>query len=178
VQARVETVMAGVRPLGLGLAARVAGLLALAAIVPSLGLPQQVTGPVVNALLFLSVGWVGASNAMLVGGVPSMIGIAQGTLPLPLVAMVPYIVAGNAVLVGAFALLRRWGYAPAAVVAAVLKLALLYCAVTYVVRLPQPVATMMQLPQLYTALAGAIIAYGVERGGGRALGLLRGWMSQ
>ena len=168
--ARITIPVAG--SANLGLAARMVVLLGLAAFIPSLGLPQQITGPLVNALLFLSVGSVGASNAILVGCVPSMVGIAQGTLPLQLVAMVPYIVAGNALLVVTFALLRRWGFAPAALAAALFKFALLYCAVTYVVRLPQPVATMMQLPQLYTALAGAAIAFAAERGSIRVRALL------
>ncbi len=162
------------RALDWGLAARMVVLLGLTWLVPSLGLPQQVTGPVVNALLFLAVGSVGTGNAILVGGLPSMVGIAQGTIPLPLAAMVPFIVAGNAVLVVTFGLLRRRGFALAAVAAAVLKFALLYCAVTYVVRVPQPVATMMQWPQLFTALAGALLAFGVERGSVWARSLLRG----
>jgi hypothetical protein len=151
-----------------GTALKMTALVAAAAVVPSLGLRQEITGPLVNALLLLSVGAVGIPGAMLVGALPSIIAIGRGTHPLPLLPMVPFIVLGNAAFVGVFGMLRGRGFAPAAVVASVAKLAVLSLTATYVVQLPGPLATMMGLPQLYTALAGAIIAYAAERAGGAA----------
>ena len=62
---------------------------AAAAIVPSLGLRQEITGPLVNAMLLLAVGAVGIPSAMALGALPSIIAIGRGTHPLPLLPMVP-----------------------------------------------------------------------------------------
>ena len=134
-------------------------------IIPSLGLRQEITGPLVNAMLLLAVGAVGIPSAMALGALPSIIAIARGTHPLPLLPMVPFIVLGNAAFVGVFGMLRGRNFALAAGVASVAKLAVLSLTATYVVHLPGPLAAMMGLPQLYTALAGAVIAYGAEKAG-------------
>ena len=60
--------------------ARIAAILSvplgrgLAALIPSLGFPQEITGPLVNALLFVAAGRVGVLNGILVGCVPSIEG--------------------------------------------------------------------------------------------------------
>ncbi|MHB1006239.1 MAG: ECF transporter S component [Chloroflexota bacterium] len=136
-----------------------AALLALALLIPALGLDQQLTGPMVNALLIASVPLVGLPGAIMVGAFPSLVASLRGQLPLPLVVMVPYIILGNAVMVSAVALLRRRGYWLSVVVGAVAKFALLYAAVTYLVNVPAPLAVMMQWPQLYTALMGGVIVW-------------------
>jgi len=151
---------------------------AAAGVIPSLGLRQEITGPLVNAMLLLAVGAVGVPSAMALGALPSIIAIGRGTHPLPLLPMVPFIVLGNAAFVGAFGMLRGRNFALAAGVASVAKLAVLSLTAAYVVHLPDPLAAMMGLPQLYTALAGAFIAYGVEKAGpvarAKAIALL-GW---
>jgi hypothetical protein len=52
-------------------------------------------------------------------------------------------------------MLRGRSFALSAGVASVVKLAVLSLTAAYVVHLPGPLAAMMGLPQLYTALAGA-----------------------
>lgn len=168
----------GSRALDWGFALKMTAFVAVAGIVPSLGLRQEITGPLVNAALLLAVGAVGVPSAMALGALPSIVAIGRGTHPLPLLPMVPFIVLGNAAFVGVFGMLRGRGYALSAGVASIVKLAVLSLTATYVVQLPGPLAAMMGLPQLATALAGALIAYGAEKAGpiarARVLALL-GW---
>lgn len=158
-------------------AARLAGLMALALLVTGLGLPQWLTGPLVNALLLLTVEWVGVNQAILLGIVTPLGAAVSGVLPLPLMAMIPFIALGNATLVSAYAALRERNRWLALGVAAVLKSAVLAIAVTWLVArplsvviagqaqtlmLPQAIVEMMRWPQLATALAGGIIAFGAS----------------
>ncbi len=55
--------------------------------------------PLVNALLILTVLWLGVSQALFVGMVTPMGAALSGILPLPLWIMIPFIALGNAVLV-------------------------------------------------------------------------------
>ena len=158
--------------------ARFALLVALAVALPNLGLPQSVTGPLVNALLLLTVSWEGVGAAALLGILTPLGAALRGVLPLPLLAMIPVIALGNGVFVAIYGGLRarsRWW---ALGVAAVAKTALLYGAVTLLVArplqlalggnplaitLPEAMVNMMRWPQLATALAGGLIAFGIER---------------
>ena len=148
-----------------GFALKITLFAAAAGIVPSLGLRQEITGPLVNAMLLLAVGAVGIPSAMALGALPSLVAIGRGTHPVALLPMVPFIVLGNAAFVGVFGMLRGRNYALASGAASVVKLAVLSLTAMYVVNLPGPLAAMMGLPQLYTALAGAVIAYGAEKAG-------------
>jgi hypothetical protein len=139
--------------------ARLLLLLALAIAIPAMGLDQRLTGPAVNALLIISVVTSGLPGALGVAATPSLVALARGVLPLPMAAMVPYIVLGNVALVSAFALLRGRNYWVALAVASGVKVAVLYGAVTYLVSVPPSLAVMMQWPQLYTALLGGVVAW-------------------
>ncbi len=160
-----------------GFALKITLFAAAAGIVPSLGLRQEITGPLVNAMLLLAVGAVGIPSAMALGALPSLVAIGRGTHPVALLPMVPFIVLGNAAFVGVFGILRGRNFAIASGIASVIKLAVLSLTAMYVVHLPGPLAAMMGLPQLYTALAGAVIAYGAEKAGpiakARIMSLLR-----
>jgi len=151
-------------------------LLAVAALVPSLGLPQWVTGPSVNALLIISVYTVGVSNAVAVGAVPSFVALSSGVLPAPMLLMIPFIVAGNAILVVVFAALRRINYWLALVAGAALKCGWLWAAVSLLtvrpfqikfgpealaVMVPDAMANMFRWPQFLTAVVGGLTAYGL-----------------
>jgi len=150
-------------------------LLMLAVAIPSLGLPQYVTGPLVNALLIISVETMGLTRALWVGVAPSLVAWGTGVLPGSLLAMIPFIVAGNAVLTTAFATLRRINYWLGIAVGALLKCAWLWLAVTFAtvrpfslqmdgavreILIPPAMAQMLTWPQLVTALAGGVLAYG------------------
>lgn len=160
-------------------------LMATGLLITNLGLPQYVTGPLVNALLILTVLWAGVSQALFVGMVTPMGAALSGVLPLPLWIMIPFIALSNAALVSFFGGLRSANRWLALAVAAVAKFALLYAAVTILVAhplnlmiagqaqaivVPQAIVAMMTWPQLLTAVAGGVIAFGVEFG---ALRLVR-----
>ena len=151
------------RTLNLVAVGKFAGLLALALLIPMFGLDQRFTGPLVNALLLISTITVGVPGAIMVGALPSVVSLARGTLPLPMAAMVPYIIVGNAALILVFATLRPRGYWLAVGVGAVIKFGLLLTAVNYLVAVPPSLAVMMQWPQLYTAVLGGVIAWGIIR---------------
>lgn len=158
-------------------AARLVGLIALALAIPALGLPQWITGPLVNALLLLTVEWVGVKQAILLGMVTPLSAALSGVLPLPLMAMIPFIALGNAVMVSVYSELRARNRWLALGVGAGLKFAVLAIAVTLLVArplsiviagqaqtlaMPLAIVEMMRWPQLLTALAGGLIAFGAS----------------
>lgn len=156
--------------------ARLGLLLVLALLVPSLGLPQAITGPLVNALLILTVETAGLGAALAIAMVTPLAALLRGVLPLPLMVMIPFIVLGNAMLAGVYNALRTRNRWLALAAGAVVKFLLLFAAVTWLVARPlhlvldgaaQPVALpvsliqMMAWPQFVTALTGGLIAFGV-----------------
>ena len=156
--------------------ARLGLLLVLALLIPSLGLPQAITGPLVNALLILTVETAGLGAALAIGMVTPMAALLRGVLPLPLMVMIPFIALGNATLAGVYNALRTRNRWLALVTGAAAKSVLLFAAVTWLVARPlslvvggaaQPVALpasliqMMGWSQFVTALAGGLIAFGV-----------------
>jgi hypothetical protein len=156
--------------------ARAGIFLALALLVPSLGLPQPITGPLVNALLILAVETAGLGTALLAGMVTPMAAPLHGVLPLPLMVMIPFIALGNAALVSVYSALRPRNRWLGLVAGAAAKFAVLFAAVTWLaacplslviegtarsVALPAALVRMMSWPQFATALAGGLIALGV-----------------
>lgn len=126
---------------------------------------QPITGPIVNAALFLGVIFVGAQNAVLIGLIPSLIALSVGLLPSPLAPMVPFIMLSNTILILAFGYLREKNFWLGVVSASILKFLFLYSTSFVVVNLiaqkpiAEKAAQMLSLPQLLTALAGGIIAF-------------------
>lgn len=121
-------------------------------------LGQMVTGPLVNAMLYISaysVGWIGG---VIIGAVTPWVALAYGIVKAPAVPAVPFIMIANAILVLVFAgvsrLNKTWGRYPAVVVAAVVKFAVLAGAVQYILNLKPAVAAAFGVPQLVTALIG------------------------
>lgn len=152
--------------------------LGLALAIPNLGLPQGITGPLVNALLLGAAVWLGRDQALLLGFVTPLSAALRGVLPLPLWVMIPFIALGNATLVSLYSALRPRGHWLALALAALAKVALLSAVVTWLsarplslaiggapqaVILSPGLATMMRWPQLATALAGGALFWGVER---------------
>ena len=78
------------RSVGWVRALQVGGLMVLGVLIPSLGMPQPITGPLVNALLILSVGTVGVGPAIIVGMMTPLSAVLHGVLPLPLMVMIPF----------------------------------------------------------------------------------------
>ncbi len=126
---------------------------------------QAVTGPIINATLFVSVMLLGAQNAILVGLIPSLIALSVGLLPPILAPMIPFIMIGNTILIIAFDYLKERSFWLGVILASVLKFIFLFSTSSIVVNLllkkeiASKVTTIMSWPQLLTALAGGLIAY-------------------
>ena len=139
-------------------------LVGIATVAPLLG-QQAITGPIVNATLFISVMFLGAQNAILVGLVPSLIALSVGLLPSVLAPMIPFIMVGNTILIITFSYLKEKGFWSGMILASVFKFLFLFGTSSIVINLllkkeiASKVAMMMSWPQLFTALAGGLIAY-------------------
>jgi len=148
------------------------GLMAVAVVVPHYAHNQFVTGPIVNAVLFIAVMTVGAGNAILIGLFPSVVALVSGLLPAPLAPMIPFIMISNAILIVVFSGLRKTNYWAGVLGGTLFKYAFLYLTSTIVVGLisnhniaAKATTTMMAWPQIVTAVIGGIIAFGVMKFG-------------
>lgn len=144
---------------------------------------QPITGPIVNACLFIATAILGVQAGIMLGLLPSLVALSVGTLPTPLAPMVPFIMASNAIMVVAFAKATEWlqGRKPlggfqtsfhfftGVVWASVLKFLFLFSTSYIVIHLitqkpiAQKAATMMSWPQLITALFGGLLAFSFLR---------------
>ncbi len=138
---------------------RAALLLALALVFQSVRLGQAVTGPAVNAVLFIGSVLIGPWGAAAIGLLTPVTALFLGVLKPVLAPAIPFIMAGNAVLALIFGYGRRVNVYLAAVAAAVVKFLLLSTAVLYIIQVPAPVSVALRLPQLFTALGGAVVAF-------------------
>lgn len=144
--------------------AKFGALLAIAVLAP-LCQHQAITGVIVNAALFVSVMVLGVQAAVLIAIIPSFIALSIGLLPPILSPMVPFIIAGNIILILCFAFLQKKNYWLGIITASALKFLFLFGASYIVVNLfvgqdiAIKVSAMFGLPQLLTALAGGIIVY-------------------
>ena len=126
---------------------------------------QFMAGPMVNAVLFIMPFFLGLRDSMLLAMLPSVVALAVGLLPALAAPFLPYIIVSNWVLPFIFDKLRQKGYWLGAVSSSLAKFIFLYGAsfilTSYFISGPQAklVANMFSLPQLYTALLGAIIAF-------------------
>jgi riboflavin transporter len=140
---------------------------------------QLVSGTIVNATLIVGVCLLGTREALVIGLLPSSVALGCGLLPAALAPAVPYLIVGNAILVVAFDYVRRVSYWVGVGVAALLKAAFLTGISGVVInllldeQLSSKVSTMLSFPQLVTALAGGVLAFGVLAGLG-ALGIRGG----
>ena len=128
---------------------------------------QWVTGTLVNAALFLATVLLGVRAGLFLAIIPSGVALVAGTLPAPLAPMIPFIVAGNMLLVLIFGGLFRKNYWAGIVSGSVVKFIFLSISGYIVVeRLAErafalPFASMMSWPQLVTAVLGGIAAFEV-----------------
>jgi hypothetical protein len=142
--------------------------LAIATFAPLIG-NQYVTGTIVNATLFVSAALLGFQGTLIICFLPSIIALASGTLPLVMAPMIPFIIAGNILLVWLFNLLRKNNYWLGLFSGAMLKFSLLFFASNAIIDLfikkqvAAKIATMMSYPQLITALVGGAVAFMIIR---------------
>ena len=136
-----------------------------AAVIVPLFHQQMITGPIVNATLFVATILLGTQMGIFVGLIPSVIAFSVGLLPLGLAPVVPFIMISNAVLVLVFGFLKDKNYWLAVFSASFLKFLFLSGTSSIVIKLllqkqlASGVAAMMSYPQLLTALAGGLLAY-------------------
>ena len=144
--------------------------LGLLTVVPGFIHSQWITGPMVNAILLISAVLIGPMEAVFLGLFPSTVALSAGLLPLPLAPMVPFIMIGNAILVAIFYYIYKKNIFAAIGISALLKFAFLHFSVVLIMsklltsQLTASLAVMMSWPQLFTALIGGAVAYGVLRG--------------
>lgn len=128
---------------------------------------QPITGPLVNATLFIAAAYLGPQTAILVGLFPSLIALSLGLLPPILAPMIPFIMFGNAILIITATYMSGKNYWLKVALAGSLKFLFLFgtsfIVVNYLVesQVAQNIALLMSWPQLLTALAGGIIAFPV-----------------
>lgn len=126
---------------------------------------QMVAGPIINATLFISVMLLGIEKTILVGLIPSLIALSVGLLPPMLAPMIPFIMAGNTLLIMVFGYLKEKNYWLGIISASILKFIFLASTSEIVINLllkkeiASKVALMMSWPQLLTALIGGLLAY-------------------
>jgi len=141
---------------------RSALILALAMAVQLVKLPQPVTGPVINGLLFIATAVVGPVSAILIGLCTPVLAFAFGIMPFAPAVFI--IMLGNASLALTYGLLaKRQILAFGA--AALVKYAVMSVMVLYIVpglvgiKIPAKMVATLTTPQLLTALGGAVLAF-------------------
>lgn len=147
------------------------GLASVATLLPFFIHLQWVTGPIINAILILTLFLVGIRSALVLCLVPSLMALAGGLLPAMLAPVVPFIMISNVILV----LSVDWiynrvkdaarGYSLGVLVGAGLKFLFLLASVNIIGQLlikqelAIKVAQMMSWPQFATAVTGGMIAW-------------------
>jgi len=133
-------------------------LLAVALVVQMGGFPQPITGPLINTILYLAALLVGSWSGIIIGVCTPVIAFMRGILPPPLGPMIPFIALGNGVLVVVFSLLKGKNKILGIILASLVKDAILATPVKFIVDVPDKIAPIMSLPQLFTALIGGGVA--------------------
>lgn len=140
-------------------------LIGIAIVLPAIIHRQEITGPIINSTLFLSVVFLSPEVAIFVGLLPSIVALSSGLLPSVLAPMVPFIMIGNAILILIFSFLRKKNYWLGMCLASLFKFLFLFLTSSLVINLilkknlAPKVAAMMEWTQLVTALVGGVIAF-------------------
>ena len=144
--------------------AQFVALIGIATVAPLFG-QQAIAGPVINAILFISVMLLGVQNAILIGLIPSLIALSVGLLPSILAPMIPFIMMGNVILIMVFNYFKERSFWMGMVSSSILKFVFLFSSSSIVINLlsskeiASRIAMTMGWLQLLTALAGGLIAY-------------------
>lgn len=142
-------------------------LICIAVAAPLIFKQQFITGTIVNASLIVGVYLLGSRKGLLIGLIPSSFALATGLLPPTLAPMIPFIIAGNAILVLTFAYFSKFNFWAGVIIGSVLKFAFLYGMSTVIIgllvnnQIVSTVSQMLSWPQLVTAICGGIVAFGI-----------------
>lgn len=126
---------------------------------------QFFTGPIINAILFISTIILGIRKTFIICLIPSVIAMSVGLLPFALAPMVLFIMISNILMVSVFHFGNKINYWLGVVLASFLKFFFLYTSshiiFNFILKkeLAGPVISMMSWPQFLTALAGGVLAY-------------------
>lgn len=148
--------------------ARFAVLLGVASIVPLIG-NQLITGPIVNSLLFIAVATLGIRAGVLISIIPSFVALFSGILAPVMAPMVPFIIAGNILLVLMFNVLNKKNYWLGIILASLVKFLFLFITsnlffnIIFKKEIAQKILSSMGSIQLITALSGGILAFFIIR---------------
>lgn len=142
---------------------RASVFLAAALVIQYLRMPQLLTGTLVNAILFLTLIFAGLPAGILIGILTPLLAFFTGILPAPLAPVIPVIMLANIALVMVGGLLKGRNLYLAAAISSVVKFIVFFILLRYVVilfvsSLPPAVFVAFGLLQLYTALAGTVLA--------------------
>lgn len=127
---------------------------------------QQITGPLVNALLFIATIILGVRSALLICFLPSIMSISVGLLPAVMLPMIPVIILGNILLVLLFNYFQKKNFWVGVGLASFVKFVFIYSIATLLASefiknalFAKLVGLMMGYMQLASALLGGIIAW-------------------
>jgi len=157
---------------------RLVFLITMTVIIEMLGLPQPITGPLVNMMLIVTTLLIGSAGGALLGFITPLMAMLRGQLPPFLFPMVPFIIISNFILVTCFSYCRRYFSQCAQanplrslpdwiglLSGAFFKYAWLFLSAKLLLpiflgrELPAKFLAAMALPQLITAITGGIIAF-------------------
>ncbi|NOQ68367.1 iron hydrogenase [Patescibacteria group bacterium] len=153
--------------------AQFAGLASVAMFLPYILHIQWITGPIVNAVLILTLLKFGFRNAITLAVFPSLMALSGGLLPVVLAPVVPFIMISNMILISCVDWCcnnfkdKTKGYWSGVIIGASLKFLFLFLSINVISGLlirqefAIKVAQMMSWPQFYTAVIGGVIAWGV-----------------
>lgn len=147
--------------LGLKFLTRTAILLAIALAIQALRLPSQITGVAINAILFSAAMLVHPVTGIIIGLVTPWIAVVTGIMPLAFMA--PFIMGANALLVLVFWVFWKKSQFVGVVSGALAKYGFFILTTNILVgligkRLPPAALVVFGLQQLFTALAGGLLA--------------------
>lgn len=146
-------------------------LTGLASVMPFYIHVQWITGPIINAILLITLFLLGIRSAFLVCLIPSLMAFSGGLLPPVLAPVIPFIMIGNIIYVMVTEFVYNYfkdnykGFFVGFVSGSILKFIFLFLSVNLIGKLLIKqelifkVAQMMSWTQLVTALSGGMIAF-------------------
>jgi len=147
------------------------GLAFLISLIPFYIHLQYFSGPLINAILIITLFIVGVREAFILALVPSLMALSGGLLPSILAPLIPFIMLSNVIfiyLIDRFFFIFRsdkYSYWFSLFIASLAKFLFLYFSLNIISKilikedLILKVAEMMSWPQFFTAFSGGMIAF-------------------
>lgn len=147
------------------------GLAGVITVLPFLIHLQWLIGPIVNAILIITLFVVGIRSALVLCLVPSLMALSGGLLPVILAPIVPFIMISNVIYIILIDRIYytvkdvKKGYWMGVITASGLKFLFLLASVNIIggllikQELAQKVAQILSWPQFFTALSGGMLAW-------------------